>query len=255
MTVQRAAGRGTAWWLGFLAFIGAGCLGVGAWRVYFDLTRPPASPVLIVVGAFLLLSPVLIHRLGTAPAGPARYGLRLVQQIADQGAPKTAALLDGTELARLVDSYTVIREELDGDDCWTARVKVQDSLVRQAAGFACRHEFDPAEVKLLFPKAAPVVRVLLVALMRGDPRLLDAGVLAAAIAKAASRNERFHALKVVQWHWPRLKRYERVQIQDSIEAARAVIDGDPDVYLEAEKICALQMRARPARLMEPEPKS
>ncbi|WP_433831902.1 hypothetical protein ACQP2E_14745 [Actinoplanes sp. CA-015351] len=229
-----------------LGIIGLACLIIGVERVYFP--APAASPptILIVVGALLLVGPWVLHRLETIAVGPNRFELQLAQQIAEQGAPKAAALLDHTELARLVESYTVIREELDGDECRAARVQVQDSLVRRAAGFACRHEFDPVEVRQLFPRAAPVVRVLLIALMMGDPRLLDAGVLGSAIAYAASRNERFHALKVVQWHWPRLKRPERMLVLDSINVAELVIKTDSDVHVEAEKVRALGQRPRAA---------
>jgi hypothetical protein len=237
-------GTGRRWWTGLLALAGAGCLIVGIWKVYFTDVTPPPSPVLIVVGALMLVSPALLHKLEGLTTGPARFELRLVQDIADLGAPKTAALLDHTELARLVEAYTVIRTELDGDACRAARIQVQDSLVRQAAGFACRYEFDPAEVRQLFPKAAPVVRVLLIALMQGDPRLLDSGALEKAIAYAASRNERFHALRVVQWHWARLKRPTRAAILASITVAEDVINADEDVRREAEKIRALSQTPR-----------
>jgi hypothetical protein len=157
--------------------------------------------LLIVVGALLLASPVLHARLDTIAFGAKGFELKLTQQIAGLGAPKTAELLDHSELGRLVDSYSVIREELRDKNYLAARTQLQDALVSRAKGFATQNEIDPDEVRKLFPKAAPIVRVLLIALMKGDPRLLDAAIIASAIRRPATPNEQYHALELVNWYW------------------------------------------------------
>lgn len=198
-------------WHGLVSLFGLVGLLLAGWEILFSDGKPELVTV-IIVGALLAASPLLLARLDTITFGTRGFELKLTEQIAEQGAPKTARLLDHTELGRLVDAYTVIREELRGDEYEDARVHVQDVLVGRAAGFAEQHEVDPAEVKRLFPKAASVVRVLLIGLMSGDPRLLDAAILISAIQSPATLNEQYQALLLVRRYWGRFAAPERASI-------------------------------------------
>ncbi|MFG1606698.1 hypothetical protein [Actinoplanes sp. NPDC049265] len=208
----------TRWWPWVLAAVGAASVGFAAWRKCINDESGTVS-VFAILGVILLACPFVLPRLEGFAVGPRKFELRLVQQIADQGAVNTAKLLDHSELARLAESYDVVHRELRGDNHRKSRIHVQDELVRRAAGFAAQHEFDPGEVRKLFPKALPAVRVLVVGLMQGDPRLLDGQTLALSIRAPASHNEQFQALVAVRMYWAHFTTADRLLLLCSIDGA------------------------------------
>ncbi|HWS36762.1 MAG TPA: hypothetical protein VN408_28985 [Actinoplanes sp.] len=200
------------WWLWVAAVLGVVLLLAAGWKTYFSADPGTALIVLVVAGALLVMSPVLAPRLAAIAVSVDGFELRLVQEIAEQGAPNTARLLDKTEPAELAQVYGLVNAHLAGEDFKAARARVQDQLVVRAAAFARAHTFDPDEVRRIFPKANAAIRVLLLGLMQGDPRLTDAKTL-------VSANEQYHALKLAEKHWGLFTEAEKVSLLASIDGA------------------------------------
>lgn len=230
-----------------LPIAGLACLGIGVWQIIVTSGQPQPT-ALMGIGALLAASPFLLDRLEAISFGSDGFELRLTKQIADQGAPKTAKLLERTDLARLAESYRIIHEELRGDAYERARVHVQDVLVGRAASYAGEYDFDPGEIKRLFPVAAPVVRVLLVGLMQGDPRLLDAATLNSAIRSPATKNEQFHALKTVRKYWTRFSGSQQKDFEQSIDVVYHALGKDRiEMANEVRALAAGSVRPAPRR--------
>ena len=116
-----------------------------------------------------------------------------------------------------------MREELDDRE----RIKLQDELVARAKGVAVRESLDPSEVRELFRRGSPVLRVLTLGLMEGDPSLADISSLTSAISESRTANEQFHGLKLAQQLWPRMTRNDRQLVKSTIEHA-GYWEDDPD---------------------------
>ncbi|MEV4346425.1 hypothetical protein AB0J83_18315 [Actinoplanes sp. NPDC049596] len=115
----------------------------------------------------------------------------------------------------------MIREVLQGNHYREVRIHIQDVLIKRAATISEREKFDPAEIRKLFANGAPVVRVMVLGLMRGDPSLVDAKSLADAIARPATQTEVYHALKLADDMWERFSASERVEIQEAAKKVKA----------------------------------
>ena len=188
--------------------------GAGGWKVVTSDTGT-AGAVLVIVGALLLVAPFVVDRVERVSVGGTGLELALSRNIAEQGAPKTAAIIDRSDLARLTEAYGVIREVLPDPDYRQARIHIQNILIRRAAKISEREKFDAGEIRALFANGAPVVRVMVLGLMRGDPSLADAGSLAEAIARPATQTEMNEALKLADRIWERFSAHERAMIQSA----------------------------------------
>jgi hypothetical protein len=207
------------WWLWAVGGVGAMVLVVAGWKTFFSADPGAALIVLVIMGGLLLISPFLLPRLEALVIGTDGFELRVVREIAQHGAPETARLLDNTEVAEIAGAYGVIHTQLIGGTFYTVRKQVQDHLVARAAAFASQRTFNPDEIKLLFPTASGPVRVLLLGLMQGDPRLVDAATLTAAISVPVTRNEQFQALVLVLMNLRRFTEAERVTVLAAIDGA------------------------------------
>jgi hypothetical protein len=194
---------------------GAVCLGLGTWKVYFA-DGGPGLTVLLVIGAVLLVSPFLLPRLVSVAVSADSFEFRMTEQMAEQGAEKTARAIDHTELAALADAYGTIRSVAPGDRYKDARKQIQDLLVDRAEALAASVSFDRAELRDLFPKTTPVVRVLILGLMKGNTTLADFGVVQAAIRENETNNEQYHALLLAEKCWDRWSPKERTSIQAAL---------------------------------------
>jgi hypothetical protein len=132
------------------------------------------------------------------------------------GAPKTAQILDHSDLGRFAESYALIHEELHDPRYREARVHLQDLLVDRAAALARREKFDASEVRTLFKNGSPMIRVLTLGLMRGDPSLADSATIISAIADSRSGNEQHNGLQLTLFCWPKLLKSERHVIQAAV---------------------------------------
>ena len=172
----------------------------------------------IVTGALLFVSPLLLHRLREFSVGPDGVTFGLVTEVA-QTAPETAAVLGRTDLAGLAEAYAIVHAELPGPDNKRARSAVEDVLLRRAAATARLHAFNAEEVRALFRDGSPVIRVLALGLMEGDPSLADAGTIGDAIGRSRSGNEQYHGLKLADLSWRRLTPVERSAILEVVDQA------------------------------------
>jgi hypothetical protein len=199
-----------------IAAIGLGLLVVGA--VKADSASGDAGGiVLVVAGALLLVSPLIIGRIERLSVSTSGLELQLSREISELGAPKTARVLDRTELARFAESYAFIHEELRDPEYRDAKVHLQDLLVERAAAISRREKMNATEVRALFMNGSPMMRVLTLGLMQGDPSLADGATILSAIADSRSANEQFQGLKLALLCWHNLTRSDRHAIQSAIE--------------------------------------
>jgi hypothetical protein len=194
-------------------------LGAGVWKALTS-NSGTAGGVLVIAGVLLLVAPFMIDRLERVAVGSAGLELGLSRDIAEQGAPKAAAIIDRSELAQLTEAYGVLRDVLPAPEYTTARTYVQDVLVRRAATIAEREKFDAAEIRALFANGTPVMRVMVLGLMSGDPSLVDVRSLAEGIVRPATRTEQYEALRLTEWLWERFSEYERAMLRSATQGVR-----------------------------------
>lgn len=210
--------RKPAWLLGVA---GLALLVAGVIRIVATATGAGLVTV-IVAGAVLLVSPFIITRVERLSVSTTGLDLQLAKDVADLGAPKTAEILDGTDLAKFAESYAFVHKELEDHQYYNAKIHLQDLLVERAAALASSEKFDAAEVRRLFANAAPTMRVLVLGLMQGDCSLADGPTILSAVADPRSKNEQFQGLQLATLCWRRLARQERV-------ALKYIIRTDPDI--------------------------
>jgi hypothetical protein len=196
--------------------IGLGLLVVGAVKAV-SATGNAGGIVLVVSGALLLISPFIISRVERLSVTTSGLEFQLSREISELGAPKTAQVLDRTELAKFAESYAFIHEELREPEYHTARVHLQDLLVERAEAIARREKINATEVRALFKNGSPMMRVLTLGLMRGDPSLADGPTILSAIADSRSANEQFQGLTLARLCWHNLTRSDRHAIQSAIK--------------------------------------
>ncbi|MFI5912435.1 hypothetical protein [Dactylosporangium sp. NPDC051541] len=191
-------------------------LGAGVWKALVS-DSGTAGGVLVVAGVLLLVAPFMIDRLERVSVSGTGLELGLSRDVAEQGAPKAAAIIDRSELAQLTEAYGVLREVLPDPEYTNARSYVQDVLVRRAATIAEREKFDAAEIRALFSNGSPVMRVMVLGLMGGDPSLVDVASLVEGIAKPATRTEQYEALRLTERLWERLSEPERAMLRGATQ--------------------------------------
>lgn len=171
------------------------------------------TAVPIVAGFLLVISPFVLDRWEELPPGGGEQ-LRLTRTIKGLGAPRTARILDSTDLARLADAYGFIHHVLDGPQHRAAKVHLQDTLISRAAEVAMTNSFDPAEVRQIFRNGPPVVRAIALGLMDGDPALADPETVISAVTDARSANEQLHGLQMAGQIWHRMEPEQRSALLD-----------------------------------------
>jgi hypothetical protein len=170
---------------------------------------------MVLAGGTLLVAPFLATRLLELSLGAHGVSLKLTQEIVELGAPKTARKLEREGLTEFAYAYALIHEQSGfADKTW-----LQDALVTRAQGVALRERLDPTEVRELFFEGSPVLRVMCLGLMKGDPSLADENVVRSAIAESRTGNEQYHGLKLAELLWPRLTPEARQRLKTTIEDA------------------------------------
>jgi hypothetical protein len=194
---------------------------------------------LALVGAGLLVVPLIYQRLETLKVSATAVELTLSKAIVELGAPKAAELLEQSGLTGLVESYEFVRRELSDPSYENARIRLQDALVEQAASLSHTQKLDPTEVRRMFRDGSPLLRVLTLGLMEGDPSLADASVIVSAVSTSRTANEQFHGLKLAQLLWRNLSTAERA-------AVLAAADADPRVAQDSDRKAIVDtLRAMP----------
>lgn len=194
--------------------IGLGLLVAGAVKALSE-SGNGGGVALVVAGALLLISPFILGRIERLSVTASGFDLQLTREISELGAPKTAQVLDRTELAKFAESYAFVHEELRDPQYRDARVHLQDLLVERAAGVSRREKMNVTEVRTLFKNGSPMLRVLTLGLMQGDPSLADGATIVSAIADSRSANEQFQGLRLALQCWHNLARSDRHAIQSA----------------------------------------
>ena len=169
--------------------------------------------VLIIAGALLLVCPFIIGRIERLSVSTTGLELQLSREISDLGAPKTAQILDRTDLAKFAESYAFIHDELNAPAYRPAKVHLQDLLVARAAAISPRDKIDASEARTLFKNGSPMMRVLALGIMQGDPSLADGATILSAISESRSANEQYQGLKLARLSWNTLARSDRQAIK------------------------------------------
>ncbi len=203
----------SAWSRGAVAVIGLALLIAGVVATF--VVNSAGSVAMVLAGGTLLVAPFLASRLVELSLGTQGVSFKLSREIAELGAPDTARKLEGEGLSQFAYAYAFVREQLDHHE----RVKLQDALVAKAKGVAVRESLDSKEVRELFRRGSPVLRVLSLGLMEGDPSLADIPTLTSAIAESRTANEQYHGLKLAQQLWPRMTRNDRQLVKAAIAGA------------------------------------
>lgn len=217
--------------------IGLGLLVVGAIKAD-SASGNTGGIVLVVAGALLLVSPFIIDRIERLSVSTTGLELQLSREISELGAPKTAQILDRTDLAKFAESYAFIHEELRDPEYRDAKVHLQDLLVERAAAISRREKMNATEVRTLFMNGSPMMRVLTLGLMQGDPSLADGATILSAIADSRSANEQFQGLKLALLCWHSLARSDRQAIKSAIKDSPYIQPGT-DRQALADQLLAL----------------
>jgi hypothetical protein len=220
-----AMARQVARWL--IGVIGIGLLVLGAVKTA-SASGDNGAVVLIIAGALLLVSPFIIDRVERLSVTASGLELQLSREISELGAPKTAQIIDRTDLGKFAESYAFIHEELGNPAYRPAKVHLQDLLVARAAAISAREKIDPTEARTLFRNGSPMMRVLALGLMQGDPSLADGATIASAISESRSANEQYQALKLAQVCWHTLSKADR-------QAIRAAIETNPYIQQDTDR--------------------
>jgi hypothetical protein len=228
-TTSRSEVTRAIWfWTWVLALGGVALLATAA----VDLIRDSGDGAVVAlafVGLGLAFGPLVFPRLYRFSAGGQGYAFELSREIADLKAPHTADLIDrqGAGLAEAAYAYATAHTVLryDGED--PARARLQDHFVNTASASALAQAYDRAEVQRLFRNGPPVVRVLVLGLMLGDPSLADAATIGSAITESRSGDEQYHGLRLALVVGPRLPPEERASLSRAI-ANDPAIGRDPD---------------------------
>jgi hypothetical protein len=197
--------------VGVLALIAGG---VGS----FVLGSDAAAVAVLAAGTALLIVAVVLPRLSEFDVRKDGVSLKLTQEAAASGAPIAAAAMETSGLSRFAIAYEIVHAELRGDGLDRARVHLQDVLVERARAMAFGSKIPAAEVRALFLEGSPVLRILGIGFMQGDPSTADVGLLASSVTAPASPNEQFQALAVIEQLWSRWSRDERQYLQSRIRA-------------------------------------
>ena len=192
-------------------------------------------------GLFLALGPIVFHRLVSASVGVHGFSFELGRSIAALGAVDTAHRVDrwGGGLTEAANAYATAHTVLEGREHTAARTRLQDHFVDEARASALVQQYDADEVRALFRKAPPVVRVLVLGLMLGDPSLADAATIEDAITRSRTGNEQYQGLRLALLVGPRLPVGDRRRLRAAIEADPMIRTGQDRTTLSAEALVLL----------------
>lgn len=186
----------------------------------FVLESDAGAVAVLAAGTVLLIVAVVLPRLSEFDVLTGGISLKLTQEAAASGAPIAATVMENSGLSRFAIAYEIVHAELWGDDPGLNRagVHLQDVLLERARAMAVASKIPAAEVRALFLQGSPVLRIVGIGFMKGDPSTADVGLLASAVAAPASPNEQFQALAVIEQLWTRWSHDERQYLQSRIRS-------------------------------------
>ena len=208
--------------------VGLACVGIGTDAIFMKLSIGGSTAVL-VVGAGFVLASFFADRLTSLTVGASGISITLASDVRDAGAPCTARLLEkssvGVELDALASAYALVHSELSGragDDLKRARVVLQDRLVERAKYLATLTKLPKDEVRRIFEAGSPVLRVLALGFMQGDPSLAIPSIVREAVGTSRTANEQYHGLRLAELLVPRMSPADRSVLEK-------VISEDPHI--------------------------
>jgi hypothetical protein len=230
-------------WTWAVALGGAALLAVAASELIGG-DADAGVPWLVLAGGFLVVGPIFFDRLTRLSVGPDGFRFDLSLQIARLDARDTAVRIDrwGGGLAEAAATYASAHTLLAGDEMRAARIRVQDHFVATAAASALVQQYDAAEVR----RGPPVVRVLVLGLMQGDPSLADAATIESAITESRTANEQYHGLRLAEQVGRRLPPEDRRRLRQAIER-EPITDGHARTQLRATVLVRLAESGDPDR--------
>jgi hypothetical protein len=193
------------------------------------------APWLLLAGGILAVGPLLFDRLTRRWTGSTGLHFDLSLEIMDLGARDTAVRIDrwGGGLAEAAHAYANAHSVLAGSDVQEARIRLQDNFVEAAAASALVQQYDAAEVRRLFRDGPPVVRVLVLGLMLGDPSLADVETVLSAVTDSRTGNEQYQGLRLAERVGRRLSPHDRRRLRDAVEGEPIPVGGHDRTQLRA----------------------
>jgi hypothetical protein len=227
-------------WTWLVALGGAALVAVAAAEIV-DGEGDGGASWLLLAGGILAVGPILFDRLTRRSVGPAGLRFDLSVEIADLGAQDTAVRIDqwGGGLAEAAHAYASAHTVLAGEDMRDARIRLQDHFVDVAAASALVQQYDAAEVRRLFRDGPPVVRVLVLGLMLGDPSLADVETIVSAVTDSRTANEQYQGLRLAEQVGRRLPRDDRRRLRKAIEGEPIPAGGHARTQLRASVLVLL----------------
>jgi hypothetical protein len=223
----------------------AGLILLAAAATQLFSSNPQVNKTGLIVGAILVALPLVVDRLEHFSLDSSGLKFLFTKQIAELGAPKSAGILEESGLGRDLEAYSFVYTEVTDPELESTRKELLDSIVGKATALAVSRKFDLTEVRELFEAGSPVMRVLALGLMEGDPALLDVDVLRSGLTQSRTGNEQYHALKLAVRNWDRLPDDVRAELHTSVSTDK-YIQGDADRRQLADTIERLQ--SRPSRV-------
>lgn len=218
-----------------LGVVGLGLLVIGTIKA-LSSSGDSGGIILLIVGALLLLSPFILGKLGSFD-----FSFTSLTKGTGESRPVKEAgerILDRTELVKFAESYAFVHEELTQPQHLDTKAYLQDLLVQRAAAVSRREKLDAAEIRTQFREASPMLRVLTLGLMQGDPSLADGTTIISAIADSRTANEQFQGLKLALLCWHNLERGDRHAIQSATKDSPQIQPGTDRQSL-ADQVLAL----------------
>jgi len=212
--------------------VGTGILVAGVVATFVGKGEQTA---LIVGGAVVFVAPLLASRLEELSVGPRGFTLRLSREIAEVAGGDTARKVDRSGVAEFANAYALVHADLAYED----RGRAEDAIVRRAADLAFRTRFEPRGIRNMFENGSPVMRVLSLGLMEGDPSLADMATVISALSEPRSRNEQYHGLELARDMLPSLHASDRERLRSVVKdniLDNDAISGGSDRAVLARKI-------------------
>lgn len=227
-------------WTWLVALGGAALVAVAADEIVGGEGDGGAS-WLLLAGGILAVGPIVFDRLTRHSVEPAGLRFDLSLEIESLGARDTAVRVDrwGGGLAEAAHSYASAHTVLAGEDVRDARIRLQDHFVEAAAASALVQQYDAAEVRRLFQDGPPVVRVLVLGLMLGDPSLADVETIVSAVTDSRTANEQYQGLRLAERIGRRLPRDDRRRLRKAIESEPLPAGGHARTQLRASVLVLL----------------
>jgi hypothetical protein len=196
--------------------LGAGLVVSGA--VGFFTGHSDGLTMILVIGLLMILIPAIVDRLKSFEINQLKVDL--THQLETSGARKTADIFRRLGIDREIDAYATIFAELRGPGQKDLRASVLDQILRRVAAVAAVEEIDPNEVRAMFYEGAPVLRMMALGLMEGNPRLIDGRILLDSISHSASGNEQFHGMRLAELYWTELDPAVQADIRTAVAGSR-----------------------------------